>query len=696
MSIQILDHSHQVDELREKLKSYELISYDLETTGLKKTDEIIGLSVALDENTSYYMILSSWSVAKQTLDYMDGMKESVKALIQDLVGKKLIMHNAPFDCMMTKAFFDIELMPSVHADTLIMAHLLDENRPVGLKALGTQFFGEDATSEQKEMIASITANGGKTTKASYELYKAKAEIVAKYGAKDTLLTYKLFNIFDKMLVEQKLDKFFYEDESMPLLRGPTYQLNTVGLQVDTSKLLTLKKTLEAECMEDEAYISKEIYAHIKDKYPGTNTKNTFNIGSSSQLAWLLFGKLKLEFRVLTKEGKKVCKSLDLKAYYYKQQREFIDACEKKVGECYQPEITVNGKVVKCKKIRQPWNYIAVDKLTLGKLSSKYKWIARLLEYNKKLKLLSTYVEGIEERMNYGIIQPGFKQAGTTSGRYSSSNPNFQNLPRDDKRIKSCITARPGKVFVGADYSQLEPRVFAYVSGDPRLMASFSSDDDFYSVIGIEVFDKYDAIPKKDGSDNAFGIKYKSLRDASKVIALSTTYGSTAYKLSSSINKSVEETQEVIDSYFEKFPGVKKMMLESHNMAKNNGVVYNVFGRPRRMPEAKRFKKLYGALEHGALPYEARNLLNLAVNHRIQSTGASIVNRAAIQFDKYCKEAGIDCALVLQVHDSLVVECNEADAEDVSALLQDAMENTVQLQGVTLEAIPRIGKTLADV
>lgn len=167
-------------------------------------------------------------------------------------------------------------------------------------------------------------------------------------------------------------------------------------------------------------------------------------------------------------------------------------------------------------------------------------LERLLEYQRKIKILNTYVEGIQERTRYGIIRPSFLRHGTTSGRYLSRNPNFQNLPRDDKRIKGCITARPGRTFVGADYSQLEPRVFAYFSKDERLLQAFRGTDDFYSVIGMEVYGKTDCTPQKEDSPDAFGIKYKRLRDLSKVIALASTYGATASKLASTTGKSVEK------------------------------------------------------------------------------------------------------------------------------------------------------------
>lgn len=695
----VIDSLEEIYYLRTYLKDFDLIAYDCETTGLTQRDQVIGFSVCAEEDKAYYIILSSWNATIKTLEVNHNLiyQTAVIELIKSLQGKQLIMHNAVFDCMMAEAFFKINLIDSLHTDTMVLSHLLDENRRVGLKELAKSMFGEDAASEQREMKQSVLDNGGKITKDAYEMYKCDSQIIAKYGAKDAWLTYKLFFELVPELFEQGLDKFFYEDESMPMLRGPTYQLNTTGLQVDTAALTSLKKQLQAECLEAKDFIYQEISPYIKDKYPGTAKANTFNIGASQQLAWLLFGQLGLEFNTLTKGGKTACRALGMKPPYTAvAKRSFIAICSNSKGEVSQSEAVVNGKVVKAKKYREPWAYIAADKTTLKKLAPKYKWIERLLEYQRKMKLLSTYIEGVESRLQYGIIRPNFLQHGTSSGRYSSRNPNFQNLPRDDKRIKACMVARSGKTFIGADYSQLEPRVFAYFSGDTRLLQAFAGTEDFYSVIGMEVFNKTDCTPQKEGSSEAFGVKYKRLRDISKVIALATTYGATARQLMPTIEKSQEDTQQVIDDYFERFPGVAQMMLRSHKQAKDAGFVTNLFGRKRRMPEAMRINKLYGDVPHGELPYEARNLLNLAVNHQIQSTGASIVNRAAIAFYNSAKQLNIDCKIVCQVHDSLIVEGLEQDAETISVLLQEAMENTVHLKGIRLEAIPRIGRTLAEV
>lgn len=679
------------------LENKDFVAFDLETTGLTKRDSVIGFSVCAEEEKAYYVILNEWSPALQILQYSvetDWMI-LVRGIIQRLKEKKLICHNGVFDCMMAEAALKERLIDSLHTDTMILAHLLNENRRVGLKELAKDYFGSDSTKEQEEMKASVLANGGSLTKASYELYKADSQLLGKYGAQDALLTYKLFLALVPELYEQGLDKFFYEEESMPLLRGPTYELNTTGLQVNIGRVASLKKQLETECLEAKAFIYNEIAAHTKEKYPGTSKKNTFNIGSSSQLSWLLFGQLGLEFNTLTKAGKTICKALGERIpYTAKAKRDFIEMCKQAKDSVHQPSAIVNGKTIKAKHVKDPWSYIACDKAALKKLSNKYRWIGRLLEYQRKTKILNTYVEGIEERTQYGIIQPSFLQHGTTSGRYSSRAPNFQNLPRDDQRIKECIVARPGKVFVGADYSQLEPRVFAYTSGDKRLLAAFEGEDDFYSVIGMEVYNKSDCIPRKEGSLNAFGVKYKKLRDLSKVIALASTYGATAHQLAPTTGKSIEDTASDIEAYFERFPGVAKMMTDSHDMAKKDGQVVNLFGRPRRIPDAMKINKIYGNQAHADLPYEARGLLNLAVNHRIQSTGASIVNRAAIKFHNDCKEANIECKLVLQVHDELVAECKAEDAEDVSLILQNAMETATLLEGIRLEAIPRISNNLS--
>lgn len=690
--LKIIRNVLEVAALDSMLRYQDIVAFDCETTGLTTRHEVIGISLCFDESTAYYIILAEWT--PEGLKYT-GLEAHVKLLLETLSTKRLAMHNGVFDCMMIEAAFKIRLIESLHTDTMVLAHLLDENRRIGLKELAAEMYGESSVQEQKEMEASVKANGGVWMASNKEMYKASPDILGKYGAKDAWLTFKLFNDLVPRLLDENLLEFFYDDESMPLLRTATYDLNTTGLHVDTNKIQILKNTLKSECQEAKAFVYKEIHDRIKDDYPGTKKQNTFNIGSPQQLSRVLFGSYGLEFGTLTKGGKDVCKFLLNKLPYSpSDKRLFIAECLRRQDEVYQPEAMVNGKKKAAKKIKAPWAYIACDKEIIKKYANKYKWIEKLHEYQKKMKLLSTYVEGIEERVAYGVIRPSYLQTGTVGGRYASRNPNFQNLPRDDQRVKECIVARPGKKFVSADFSQLEPRTFAYYSGDPRLMSAFDGSSDFYSVVGREVYDKYDSEPQKEGSPNAFGVKYKKLRDASKAFALAAAYGGQPRRIASITGRNFDDTVEDMEKYLEKFPGVNKMMLEAHELAKKQGYVDNLFGRKRRIPEAMRITKIYGNKKHADLPYEARQLLNMACNFRIQSTGASIVNRSAIAFYEACHQAGIKCKLVSQIHDELVAECDANDAEDVAVLLQHCMETTVKLPGMTLEAIPRISDTLA--
>lgn len=688
----------EIDTLIEYLKDKDYVAFDTETTGVEKSSEIIGYSICaeVDPGVAFYVITAYWDVNAKSLVYLDTAKRS-KDVCVALQTKRLIMQNAGFDCAMVFNNYGVELMPSVHTDTLILGHLLNENRSNGLKERGVELFGEDARHEQKEMKESVLRNGGQLTKACYELYKADADLIAKYGAKDALLTLRVFYNDVLALYDEGLDSFFYEDESMPLLRGPTYDLNTTGLRVDPEKLQDLRKILEAEILEAKAFIIREIEPHVKTKYPGTGKTNHFNIGSSKQLAWLLFFELENRFYTLTKGGKELCKAIGMRLpYTLGAQNDFIGTIRERKGEEYgEPSATGRRK-----KIGDPWNYISCGKDTLKRLAPKYKWVEKLLEYSYACKLLSTYVEGIQAKMKYNIIRPSFLQHGTTSGRYSSRHPNFQNLPRNDKRIKQCIIAREGNVFVGADYSQLEPRVFASVSQDPTLMGCFERGEDFYSVVGAPVWGKTECSLFKN-DPGSFATKYPELRDKAKVLALATPYGRTAAQQSSAMGISMDESQDLINRYFQAYPKVELMMLESHEQAKANGVVYSLYGRPRRIPEAKEIRSIYGGCDHGELPYVARTLLNLSINHRIQSSAATIMNRAAIAIWNAIKSLAEDdlvwlkVKIVLQVHDELILEGPEELADHMAAVLKHCMESTTQLPGVSLQADPKIARNLAD-
>ena len=338
--LSVIDTEEGLITLSKYLEDKEFVAFDLETTGVHKSAEIIGFSICAEEDLAYYVVLSKWEKDKLVSTNINNL---AKDFMTSLSTHKLVCHNGIFDCMMVSNYFKVSLIDSLHTDTMILAHLLNENRRVGLKELAKEYFGEDATIEQKEMKESVIANGGKLTKTAYEMYKADWKLMAKYGAKDALLTYKLFLELVPELYAQNLDKFFYEDESMPLLRGPTYDLNSTGLKVDIKELLTLKKNLEAECAEAKSFVYQEVKELIKEKYPGTNKKSEFNMCSNQQLSWLLFGKIGLEFNTLTKAGKNVCKDkLGIKVpYTFNAKKQFIFECESSANKKIQNPYTQN-------------------------------------------------------------------------------------------------------------------------------------------------------------------------------------------------------------------------------------------------------------------------------------------------------------------------------------------------------------------
>ncbi len=698
--LRIIDNTKQLAEALCYLLDKDFVSYDTETTGLLRTDACIGISFCAEPNVAYYIVLKAWDPEIKSLVDIIPYAE-VKGILNVLSTKQLLMHNAIFDSIRTKLDFGIDLIQAVHTDTAILGHLLDENRSNKLKDLAVSIFGQSSKQEQEEMHVSIKANGGTLTKKKYELYKADSYLIAKYGAKDALLTFNLFHVLIEDLYAQNLQDFFFE-ESMPLLRGPTFDLNFIGLKIDPNALTKLKLELQANMAELHSSILTEIHPYVKDLYPGTTKKNTFNIGSNEQLSWLLFHKLGQDMGTLTDVGKDICSFLGLKLpYSVVAKRDFIRASEAAKGKVYVPEgyDHKKKKVIRAKKINNWWKYTQCDKELLTTYAKRYKWVAKLLEYKKESKLLTTYVEGIQSKMLYNVIYPSFNQMGTTSGRYSSSQPNFQNLPREDKRIKSCIVARPGKVFVGADEEQLEPRVFSSISEDETLTGSFAKGEDFYAVVGMPVFGIFGCSLFK-SDENSFAKKYPKERDRAKVFGLATPYGRLASVQAQAMHIHKEEAQQLIDRYFEEYPKVKEMMLDSHRQAKEHGIVYSLFGRPRRIPAAQDIDEIYGNAQHANLPYDARNLLNLAMNHRVQSTAASIVNRASIAFHKKIIELGIsnpawnEVKLVLQIHDQLIAEVPEKLQHEVCTILQNCMENAVTLPKVKLVAIPVVSTTIA--
>lgn len=319
---------------------------------------------------------------------------------------------------------------------------------------------------------------------------------------------------------------------------------------------------------------------------------------------------------------------------------------------------------------------STDADVMQKLRKHHPIIDLILSYRQFSKLKSTYADGLVKVISEkdGRIHSTFKQTLTMTGRLSSTEPNLQNIPvRTElgKMFRKFFVAEDGCVLIDADYSQIELRVLAHVSGDPTLIGAFREGADVHAITASQVF----GVPPDSVSDE--------LRKRAKAVNFGIIYGISAFSLSEDIGVSRKEAQDYIDAYFRKYPQVRDYLDETVKTAKENGYVSTLFGRRRYVPElSARNKNLVAFGER------------VAMNTPIQGTAADIIKKAMVDTDAALKAEGLSARLILQIHDELIVEAPENEAEHAAALLKEKMENTVKLL-VPLVADAHIGKSWFD-
>ena len=312
---------------------------------------------------------------------------------------------------------------------------------------------------------------------------------------------------------------------------------------------------------------------------------------------------------------------------------------------------------------------------LEKLRGKHPIIEQILEYRQLTKLKSTYVDGLSKVIAPdGRIHTSFQNTVTATGRLSSTEPNLQNIPVRTElgaKLREMFAAPAGKVLVDADYSQIELRLLAHMAKDEAMIAAFNSGDDIHTITASQVF----------------GVEPEEvtplMRRSAKAVNFGIVYGISSFSLSQDIHVSVAEAKEYMDKYFAHYAGVKAYMDGIIEQAKADGYVATLFGRRRWVPELK--SSNFNTRSFGE---------RVALNAPIQGTAADIIKLAMIAVRDRLKAEGLESRLVLQVHDELIVECPEAEAERVCALVQEEMENVAALS-VRLLAETQAGKTWAD-
>ena len=300
----------------------------------------------------------------------------------------------------------------------------------------------------------------------------------------------------------------------------------------------------------------------------------------------------------------------------------------------------------------------------------------ILRYREFSKIKNTYIDALPRmRAADGRVHTQFNETVTTTGRLSSSDPNLQNIPvrtEFGRQIRSCfVPLRTGELFLSADYSQIELRLLAHLSGDEHLVAAFNSGADFHASTASRVF----GLPVEAVTPE--------LRSRAKAVNFGIVYGISPFSLSQDIGVSVAEAKEYMDRYFLKYAGVRAYMDRVVERAKEEGYVSTLFGRRRWLPELK--SSNFNTRSFGE---------RVALNMPIQGTAADIIKLAMLRVRDRLSTEGMEGRLVLQVHDELIVECPEEEQGRVCALVEEEMERVISLS-VPLLAETSAGKSWAD-
>jgi DNA polymerase-1 len=420
------------------------------------------------------------------------------------------------------------------------------------------------------------------------------ERAAEYSAEDSDVSLQLHRTLWSQLERLPKLRRLYEEIEQPLV-PVLLDMEHLGVLIDTAMLR--KQSHE---------ISKSLLALEQSAHAAAGT--AFNLDSPKQLQEILFGKLGLPVSRKTATG---------------QPSTAEDVLEELAGEYELPRI--------------------------------------ILEYRGLAKLKSTYTDKLPGQVDprTGRVHTSYHQAVAATGRLSSTDPNLQNIPvrtPEGRRIRQAFIAPPGHVLMAADYSQIELRIMAHLSGDASLLRAFAEDRDIHQTTAAEVFGLEPTAVTADQ------------RRAAKAINFGLIYGMSAFGLARQLGIERGAAQKYVDLYFERYPGVKRYMDDTRGMAREQGFVETVFGRRLYLPDIR-------SRNQGLRQYAERS----AINAPMQGTAADIIKRAMISVHDWLNSARVPARVVMQVHDELVLEVHTCAVDEVEAGLRERMAGGAELR-----------------
>lgn len=603
---------------------------DVETTGLDiYNDILVGICLYTPGETSAYVPFNHTDL--QNVRVADQMSEEQ---VRDIVIPYLqdqelrcINHNIKFDNK--KLAWDWkQIIVNIYWDTLIAGYVLNENEPHGLKPLYNKYIlhGKGSSEDYGDLFEGIPFN------------YVPIEVATVYGANDGFKTYALYKFQAQYLREdhprEDFRKMYYvfREVEMPLIPLCTdMEMRGVEIREDFAKELSEdfnKEMVEVEAKCD-AYVEQFKQYILDHNNLMRLTKGTCKINYSSpqQVAALFYDIFKLR-SVSRKEprgtGDKIIQKFlsTAKKKDTKKSREFAEFLE---------------------------NY------------QRFKEIK---------KLLGTYVDKIpqvkEPKIN--AVYTTYNQYGAKTGRFSSSDTvskiNLQNIPSKEKRIRKIFKARDGYKLVGGDFSQIEPRVLAFLSGDESMINAYKEGKDLYAIMGSQVYqlpyeDCREFYP--DGTVNAEG---KHRRTTMKSVLLGIMYERGATAIGEQFNKSAEWAQQLIDNFYKSFPKINQYRLKIENMAETYGYVTTITGRKRRLPDMQLEDKD---------DYRYQEAHRQSLNSVIQGSSADIMKLSMIAIYNDPRYKALDCHMIITVHDELIMEVPEEHIKEGAELLVGTMK-----------------------
>lgn len=429
---------------------------------------------------------------------------------------------------------------------------------------------------------------GKKGKNQKSLRSIDLSVQTQYAAEDADVTYQLYEIFSPQLKKENVEEIFYAIE-MPLV-SVLAEMERAGIALDTQWLANESTELE----KDLKHLESEIFKF---------TKEPFNLNSPRQLGEVLFEELKLD----TKAKK-----------------------------------TKTGQYSTSEEILQ-------------KLIHKHEIVKLILDYRQLQKLKSTYVDALPQQVNPidGRVHTTFAQTVAATGRLASNNPNLQNIPIRTERgqqVRGAFVADAGNKIISADYSQIELRLIAEISGEEAMIKAFQKGEDIHASTASKLFN----VPLSEVS--------KLQRSQAKTVNFGIIYGQSAFALAEQTGLSRAEAKALIDSYYETYPRLKTFMIEQVKSAREKGYVETIMGRRRHLKDINSNNFVVRG-------HAERN----AVNAPIQGSAADIIKIAMINIDQAIKQKGLKTRMLLQVHDELIFEAPIEEVEVAIALIKQNME-----------------------